>query len=183
LIFAVVAMGVMFLAVSLLFGYAQTSSRTVQSYRVDRSLRYAADGALEAAVVMVQGDPTLATNTSTKACRLKFDIGESASSTRIGFKAASFLWVACAATPNTASGNVDPADQGQLARDVTFTVRCGPRSITTVAPKGLLDCTSSSATSSTVAQARVRFEVDNSSGVPLNARAIVPKVLSWKLAR
>lgn len=177
------------LAVSLLT-LAYTGSSSLRAFRIERAQRNAADAAMQSAVHMVRKDPTLGQTTGSPTCSMTYPMVETTSGGELSVVAAgSFVTVTCEATAGSTSGGVD-VDFGQRTRDVTFTVTClgsppGPRQ--------KLSCGSSGATQ-VLARARVRYEIDYSlvpSGatcapsttdcIAHNARAVVPKVLTWSL--
>ncbi len=177
------------LAVSLLT-LAYTGSTSLRNFRIERARRYAADGALQSAVQMVKKDPTLGQTTGSPTCQMTFPIVEDTSAGALSVvSAGSYVTVSCAATTGVVSGGVD-VDQGQRARDVTFTVTCQG---TPPARNQKLVCGGSGPTT-VLARARVRYEIDYglvptgatcapsaTDCVAHNARAVVPKVLTWSL--
>jgi hypothetical protein len=181
---------VLTLAVSLLT-LAYTGSTSLRAFRIERTRRYAADGALQSAVQYVKQDPTLGQTTGSGTCSLTYPIVQGSGAGEPALVAASStLTVTCEATPGTTSGGVD-VDGGQRIRDVTFTVTCrgDPPGV-----KGVLSCDSSSSTTTVLGRARVRYEIDyelvpsGSTCAPSvtecsahNARAVVPKVVTWSL--
>lgn len=163
--------------IAALLGIIITSNRAVATYRQDRAMRYAADGALEVAVVNVQGDMTLGdTGTDEPCATLPLDGSPSGTSSGMPdveqvFTAGSELVVRCRLTdPATASGD---------RRDITFTVWCGRSG---GGPGGRVTCNPGGGDERLVAEARVRYDLDP--GHPVEAeRARVPKIVSWVLHR
>lgn len=175
LIYALILITILILIVTALFGYAQTGSKSVQSFRIDRDLRYQSDGAIQAGIVLAKANGTYGRVADDPDCVLRFDIEEPAKGngnndkTRNAFVANSFLMVSCGSTPGT------PTPAIGEPRDITFTVTCGTRTIT----NGLMTC--DNGTSSPAATARVQFTLCT---LPTCATDVwVPKVVSWKLNR
>lgn len=178
---------VMTLVTALLY-FAMAGSTSVRSYRQERVRRYAADGALNAAVQRLKVTPTLGT---TAGSCLTFTITEDLAGGEVYpmVAAGSSLTVDCA--PTVPGAPLIDGDQGQAPRDVLLTVTCtfNPAS---VGPDQPLSCGSGGSTM-VLGRARVRFEIDygivasvanGNCNDPANCtaatnRAVVPKIISW----
>lgn len=163
---------VAFTIITALLGFAFTASRTVNTYRTDRALRYAADAALETAVVKVKLDQSLGDTAAEEQCAvLSVDGTANALPNPRGlFKTGSGVRVTCQLTPNSPGGSY---------RDVTFTARC---KLTGHAPQISCDPTPGLGNQVELGTARVRYEYDPGYS-PEADRARVPKVVSWQLNR
>ncbi|MEZ5202993.1 MAG: hypothetical protein R2701_01000 [Acidimicrobiales bacterium] len=187
LVFTIV---VAMLAVSLLT-LAWTGSTSLRAFKIERSRRYAADGALQSAVQMVKTNATLGQTSGSPACSMTFPIAEATGANITSVVAAgSYVTVSCAATTGVTSGGLD-SDSGQRTRDVTFTVTCQGA---LPGNKGTLTCGNTGPVR-VIGRARVRYEIDfgltpsGSTCSPSvsqcwahNARAVVPKVLEWSIS-
>lgn len=156
--------------------YAFSANRNVQSFRRDRALHFATDGALEVGVDMVQANPTMGF-TLFPACGLDFPLD--AHNAEGVFAAGAHLTVDCLPTPNLLTP-IPPSPGGnQPYRDVTFEVTCRlPASYT---PPDPLAC-GTGPDVMFLGRARVRYDIDPGH-TPRTAWAIVPKVVSWEISR
>lgn len=224
---AVILLALAFLTVVLtlvvaLFGLSHTGSASLRHFRFERVRRYNADAALQAAVQYVKQNPRVGEGTGTGALTqcLTYDMQEDVSgNTGAGeiqsvLTPGSTLRVYCGATNGVSSGITGypssgfDTDQGQPPRDVTIEVRCTGNPPT---PRGRLTCGSTGSTTTVLARARVRFDVDwgitptapDCGPIDLNpllpdgvtpnphflvndcyastARAVVPKVVYWSI--
>lgn len=179
---------------------AYTGSSSLRAYRLERERRYAADGAMQAAVQMARLNTQLGISTSPPACSMTMPINEDTAggATIQVFTAGSTLSVSCFATPGvTNSGDIDPDEGGQLTRDVSFTVSCNYNP--PMPAHGTLTCGSGSSTL-LLGRARVRYDIDYGivptlpncgpmdPNFPLvnlcrasTVRAVVPKIVYWSL--
>ncbi|HEX2577892.1 MAG TPA: hypothetical protein VHK88_16205 [Aquihabitans sp.] len=179
IIIFVLAFMVMILVVVLaLFGMAKTQTASTRNYRQERALRYAADGALDAAIQWVKVTPTLGT-ASGSGCDMKYDVAhdDAGGTVSAPMASGSFLEVSCTATPGT-TGSGAVANGEQAARDVTFTVYCSKNAAP--GPRDPLACKNNAGISAprVVGQARVRYDVDY--GWPTKSEwARVPKILTF----
>lgn len=158
-----------------LLAFAKTGNTAVNSYKVERTRRYAVDGALQSAIQLVAKNPAMGRATSPDPCDMLFLVQGSPRQVVGG----SYLVTSCAATPAAVSGSSTTGNVvggQQNARDVTFTVSCYAPA---VAAKGKIDCASGSVVS-TLASARVRYEIDYSV-TNQTQWAIVPKIVTWEV--
>jgi hypothetical protein len=174
--------------------FARAGTNSVHAYQVERNRRYAADGALQSAVLYAAKDSALGVTGSTKTCEMAFNIreallhkGESAVATP------GVLVVTCEATPTSLTGGATSGlGDPQEARDVTFTVKCKGTTPSAGDAHSRLTCQSGSVYSKTLATARVRFEPDytmtkvpgapgTTSANDRSKRAIIPKIISWNV--
>lgn len=160
-----------------LLGFSKVGNTSVHAYRVERTRRYAIDGAMQSAIQMAAKNPGMGRATSPDPCGLSFIVQGSARQVASG----SYLLVECAATPATVSGSSTTGNvvSGQQnARDVTFTVTCH-QNPGYVPVKNKIDCRSGTQFK-TLATARVRYEIDYSV-TNQTQWAIVPKVITWEV--
>ncbi len=160
--------------VTSLFGMANAGTTSLTIYREDRTLRYAADSALEVGVRHLQNNPAMA-RSATDDCRnqnLHVDIAEGNDAR---FTPGSRINLYCTAIPGYDSS-------GNNARYVTFTATC--RTLSPNPPRrDPIDCSSSSGgTERVVGEAQVRFDLDPRIQPPAS-QAVVPKIISWDLQR
>lgn len=156
-----------------LFGMAYAGTTSLKTYRADRNLRYAADGALDHGVANVARDTTLGRTAPDAGCGWSLPIegrvpGDDA------FASGSQLRVTCEAY--TVSDTPD-SDGGQRIRYVQFTVSC----FGYVPGNGDAKpaCNASGGTATVVARAKVRYDIDATQ--PAATRATIPKIISWDL--
>ncbi len=176
---------VVFVVVTSLLTFGEAGTRSAAAFRTQRTIRYAADGALEQGVAAIANDPTLGFGVplpaSPTCSSLTVPILDPSTTPTIA--ANSVLSVSACAT-NPTSGVTDP-DGGTGMRDVTFTVTCNATK--TGSAHEILGCTASGGTARTVATARVQFGVDYmwtgavGSATPAASRDHVPKIISWNV--
>jgi hypothetical protein len=159
----------------LLFAY--TTTRATNSYRIERVRRYSADGALQVAVQRLKMTPSYVPPATATACATYGIVEDPSAATQAPVVATGAgMTVTCEASPASDKFSYD-LDGGQKPRDFTLVVRCNTSGPIVVNKK--LQCGTGTGTSTEVGRARVRFEIDYSQ--PLDARAVVPKVLSWSI--
>ena len=156
-----------------LFGLAYSGTTSLKTYRAERNLRYAADGALDYAVANVARDTTLGRTAPDAGCGWNIPI-EGRVTGDDAFASGSQLRVTCEAY--TASDTVD-SDGGQRIRYVTFTVSCFGYAPANGNTKPA--CNASGGAATVVATAKVRYDIDALK--PAATRAAIPKVISWDL--
>lgn len=209
LLLALLFLGVILTLVTVLLLGARTSAQSVQGFRDDRTLRYGADGALEATIEMLHYNPQLAMSLTTPVaipnCLQVPLIDGNPPGNRATVTSGSYLQVSCISVANASAGATQATptssatgydvDGNELAREVLLTVTCA----STVAPTsvgGKIDC-QNGASPRTLASARVRFDIDPGnttnnlvtcpSGITsttvCNQWADVSKIVSWKLSR
>jgi hypothetical protein len=170
---------VVMVVVVALVGFAQAGTRSVRGYEIERTKRYAVNSALETTVAALVGKPTMGTTDTAKIC-LVYDIPNTATNVKLKGNGggAAYLTVECRATPGVTYAA--ESDGGQGPRDVTISVYCRTDpAVPEFAPsKDVLNCGTGSGTDP-LAVARVRYEVDYSKA--LDARAVVPKVVTWEV--
>lgn len=158
-----------------LLGFAKAGNTAVHAYKVERTRRYAVDGALQSAIQLVAKNPGMGRATSPDPCDMLFLVQGSPRQVVGG----SYLVVSCAATPATVSGSSSTGNLAggqQNARDVTFRVSCYAPA---VAATDKIDCASGTVVSE-LASARVRYEIDYSV-TNQTQWAIVPKIVTWEV--
>jgi len=177
LVFTLVFIIIVFTALTGVLGYAFAASRAAESYERDRAFHFSADAAMEAGVQMVKTNSTLGV-TLFPTCSFTYDLAPHNAGQV--FTSGAHLTVDCLPTPNNPSPPPGPGPNGEQAyRDVTFEVTCRlPLGYDPTAP---LECGSGPEVVF-LGQARVRFDIDPGF-TPRTAWAIVPKVISWKIAR
>lgn len=167
---AIIILALAFLTVMLALSWSlielsYAGSSSLRSYRLERTRRYAADSALQAAIQMVKLNPALGVSGSSTPCGMSYAIQEdTAGGVRLrAFTPGSVLAVTCSPTPGVSNSGVRELDErleptgGQMARDITFTVTC--RYSPSSDPKATLTCGSGGDTQ-TLGRARVRFDID-----------------------
>lgn len=175
LLLALVFVTVVMSLTVVLLAFAKAGNTAVHAYKVERTRRYAVDGALQSAIQMAAKNPAIGRSTAPASCDMLFLVQGSPRQVVGG----SYLVVTCAATPSTVSGSSTTGNVvggQQTARDVTFNVGCyrnGP------AVKNKIDCSSGTLVS-TLASARVRYEIDYSV-TDQTQWAIVPKIVTWEV--
>lgn len=186
---AIVFLTIILSLITALLMFAFASSQNVRTYRQERIRRYAADGAMSAAVQRLRVTPTLGTTSST--C-LRFPITDTIAGgpSNTSITAGSVLLVTCDPVAGTPTVDVDG---GQAPRDVIITVRCFYNPSTTNGPNKRLSC-GDSGTAMVLGTARVRFEIDygitptstvsasncaDPDCTVANNRAVVPKIVTW----
>ncbi|WCO66836.1 hypothetical protein PO878_20300 [Iamia majanohamensis] len=177
------------LLVSLL-GFTITGTKALHTYRVDRTLRYGTDAALEVAVQMVKANPAMAQSSpvtpsgTVPPCAVQLPLDEAtvpgASQVMVS---GSYLTVTCEPTSGVAASGGPDIDSTasvptQAARDVTFVVTCGAPG-TDRAQGDRYECMDGPDVQE-LGRARVRFDIDPGFATP-SERAIVPKILTWTL--
>lgn len=141
-----------------------TGSASLRTYRHERVRRYSADSALQAAIQMVKGDPSLGVSGSSSSCGMTYAVQQDTAGGAAlqVFDENSVLKVSCVPTPGVTNSGIREPDErggptgGQLARDVTFTVTC--EEVASSKPFKL--ACRSGGSSRTLATARVRFDID-----------------------
>lgn len=176
MIMVLVIMTVVMVIAAGLFSFAIASTTSLKTYKEDRTLRYAADGALEFGIANVTADSTLGVTDGTGCAwtvpvegRVPGDVTMSSGST---------LRVTC--TPYIVSTGAD-SDGGQKIRYVEFKVTCFNPIAATRAVNGKPECSGTSGASRVLATAKVRYDFDTRSTVDVTKRAVVPKILGWDL--
>lgn len=167
---------VMALTVGLL-GFSKAGTSSLQAYRVERTRRYAVDGAMQSAIQMVSKYPNMGKHTSPDPCGLRFLVQGNPRMVAPG----AYLVVECAETPAAVSGVSNAGDVvggQQTARDVTLTVTCN-REPNATPTRNKVSC-GSGTVSTILAKARVRYEIDYSVANQTQW-AIVPKIITWEV--
>lgn len=170
LIIALVFITVLFSLIAVLFGFSLTATRTITTYRLDRTLRYAADGALEVGIGVVQQNPALGVGETPVPCGL---LPVSPDPTQVTAEG-SVLRIQCQATPGASPVGGE--------RDVTFTVICDAPDVGPDRNEPYPCIAGPQTNERVLARARVRFEVDPGAGPPTE-RAVVPKIVTWTICR
>lgn len=164
--------------IAALLGIIVTTNRATITYRQDRALRFAADAALEVALVNVQHDFDLGDTETDEPCG-QLPIGTTSTTTGLPdpedvFTATSTLTITCRAT--------DLAATSAERRDVTFEVWCGRSG---GGPSERVTCDPGAADQRLLAEARIRYDHDpgygNEPGEDPAEQARVPKIVSWVL--
>lgn len=175
---------VMSLTVAVL-GFARAGNRSVKAYQVERSRRYAVDGAMQTAVQMVANDYRLGVtgNESSNPCSMRFILRDPVGTQGEGSTNDGYVLVECAPTNSAISGGDSGTGDPQAARDVTFTVKCNNDAALSGTTADKLTCGSGSLYSKVLGRARVRFEPDftMTSATTRNKRAVIPKIISWEV--
>ena len=162
-----------------LLSFAFAGSRALSAYRLERTRRYAADSALQVAVHRLSQPANAALGVSpTPVQCARFPIPQDVTAGNLEdvVTANAYVTVWCSTTPNVPVDVID-LDGGQAPRDITMEVRCNTASGSTVTGTKL--ACGSGANATVIGKARVRFENDYAQ--PANARALVPKILSWQI--
>lgn len=175
---------IMSLTVAVL-GFARAGTHSIKAYQVERNRRYAVDGALQTAVQMVASNYRLGVtgNSVSDPCSMRFQIRDPFGSQGQGSITDGYVLVECAPTNTAISGGDSGTGDPQIARDVTFVVKCN----TDFQPQGTIEekltCGSGSVTSKVIGRARVRFEPDftMTSATDRVKRAVIPKIISWEV--
>jgi hypothetical protein len=177
---------VIFTTVTGLLLAAHAGVKSVQGYRVDRTVRYGADGAIQATIELLKEHPELALALSNPSanpyCGLRVplvDAGTGATAgTRATVTSGSYLQTTCTSIATVTSvDGIDASANQQLPRQVQIIVTCAPSTAATP----LIDCKGGS-TPREVGRARVRFEIDPGLGNQ-NQSAVVPKIVSYTILR
>ena len=181
IILALAFLSVMGLITFALITFADVGSKSLTSYRIERTRRYAADSALQATVRRLADNPNFAVSASFSDCA-RLPLFEYTSGGNIPSVVASgtrYVTVQCRNTPNGLPPGVD-LDGGQAPRDIELQVVCSHSASMVVDRK--LTC-GSGANSTIIGRARVRFEnnYDLAAYPNINQRAVVPKILVWSI--
>jgi hypothetical protein len=176
MIMVLVIMTVVMVIAAGLFSFAIASTTSIKTYKEDRTLRYAADGALEYGIANVTSNYQLGVTDGT-GCSWNVPV-EGRVTGDVTMSSGSSVRVSCA--PYIVSTGAD-SDGGQKVRYVQFTVTCFNPVAATRAVNGKPSCSSSGSTSRILATAKVRYDFDTRSTVDVTKRAVVPKILGWDL--